>query len=395
MNTVNRALETLRVELQAEYGDEYPLVSADRSIVPDSRYAYELYQKLFKEEYGTGANQRLSSLDNIKKVVTNTERVAVEQHCGETIVAAVTPLMERAHTLRESGEIVFIDASGNMDRDNLRVFLIMTWSVAGGLPLGVMLSTSEAQTTLEKGLKMLCGILPDGGVAMADRQTLMASLKRIVYAESEVSMGQHMEVLDREWGDIYPSFLSYAMGLYQRREEWALCLRDDIPTNGHNTNNVVESAFRVVKDSVLYRTRAFNAVQLVDFLTNRLESYYQRRLVDVANGRRARQRQQRAAAPSTGEITQISDDIYEVRSSQQAHETPYVVDAAIASCSCASSRWKRVLCKHLLAVLEQRGDEMPDAHLTESGRLALMTIATGQRAWPAGWFAPLAEKPGD
>ncbi|XP_043196136.1 uncharacterized protein LOC122367253 [Amphibalanus amphitrite] len=222
----------------------------------------------------------------------------------------------------------------------------------------------------------------------------MASLKRIVYAESEVSMGQHMEVLDREWGDIYPSFLSYAMGLYQRREEWALCLRDDIPTNGHNTNNVVESAFRVVKDSVLYRTRAFNAVQLVDFLTNRLESYYQRRLVDVANGRRARQRQQRAAAPSTGEITQISDDIYEVRSSQQAHETPYVVDAAIASCSCASSRWKRVLCKHLLAVLEQRGDEMPDAHLTESGRLALMTIATGQRAWPAGWFAPLAEKPG-
>ena len=121
-----------------------------------------LYQKLFKEEYGTGANQGLSSLDNIKKVVTNTERVAVEEHCGETIVVAVTPLMERAHTLRESGEIVFIDASGNMDRDNLRVFLIMTWSAAGGLPLGVMLSTSEAQTTLEKGLKMLCDILPDG-----------------------------------------------------------------------------------------------------------------------------------------------------------------------------------------------------------------------------------------
>ena len=36
------ALETYKAELQAEYGDEYPFVSADRSIQPDIDYVYRL-----------------------------------------------------------------------------------------------------------------------------------------------------------------------------------------------------------------------------------------------------------------------------------------------------------------------------------------------------------------
>ena len=77
-------------------------------------------------------------------------------------MAAVTGLMERAHALPEAGKGVFIDASGNMDRHGLRVFLLMTWSYAGGLPLGVMVTSSEAETTVAKGLAMLKGIFPEG-----------------------------------------------------------------------------------------------------------------------------------------------------------------------------------------------------------------------------------------
>ena len=77
-------------------------------------------------------------------------------------MAAITPLMERVHGLKTSGEIVFVDASGGMDREGLRVFLIMTWSPAGGLPLGVILTSSEAEAVIQKGFQMLLNIMPDG-----------------------------------------------------------------------------------------------------------------------------------------------------------------------------------------------------------------------------------------
>ena len=35
--------------------------------------------------------------------------------------------------------MVFFDAGGHMDRENTRVFLLLTHSAAGGLPIGVLL----------------------------------------------------------------------------------------------------------------------------------------------------------------------------------------------------------------------------------------------------------------
>ena len=50
------------------------------------------------------------------------------------IVAVCTPFMKRVHThIQESGEVVFIDSSGGIDRDGYRIFLVMTHSKAGGL----------------------------------------------------------------------------------------------------------------------------------------------------------------------------------------------------------------------------------------------------------------------
>ena len=83
---------------------------------------------------------------------------------GELIVAAVTPLMGRAHSLASAGEVVFLDSSGNMDRDGLRVFLMMTWSAAGGVPLGVVIASSETTAMVTEGMKMLAGLAPDGKI---------------------------------------------------------------------------------------------------------------------------------------------------------------------------------------------------------------------------------------
>ena len=82
----------------------------------------------------------------------------------------------------------------------------------------------------------------------------MALAKRLVYADSEAEIGTTMELVATERGERYPQLEHYLQGFAARRTEWALCLRTDVPTRGHNTNNIVESAFRVLKDFVLYRS---------------------------------------------------------------------------------------------------------------------------------------------
>jgi hypothetical protein len=53
--------------------------------------------------------------------------------CGkDTFSQKLTQL----HYFRQSGEIVFLDATGNCDKNNMRVFLLMTVTKAGGIPLG-------------------------------------------------------------------------------------------------------------------------------------------------------------------------------------------------------------------------------------------------------------------
>lgn len=42
---------------------------------------------------------------------------------------------------------------------------------------------------------------------------------------------------------------------------------------------------RVVKDKILYRRKAYNVCQLVDFMITRLTHYFERKLIDVSNNR--------------------------------------------------------------------------------------------------------------
>ena len=81
----------------------------------------------------------------------------------------------------------------------------------------------------------------------------MRLAKQMVYAPSERGLAEAMETLQGRWGALYPRFIAYQQALFDRRQEWALCFRAGLPTRGHNTNNTVEAAMRVLKDNVLHR----------------------------------------------------------------------------------------------------------------------------------------------
>jgi len=79
----------------------------------------------------------------------------------EHVVAICSPLMKRVHQhVRQSSELVFADSSGCMDTSNYRVFMLMTNCSAGGLPLGMFITTSKSELALVAGVDLLKSVLP-------------------------------------------------------------------------------------------------------------------------------------------------------------------------------------------------------------------------------------------
>ena len=59
---------------------------------------------------------------------------------------------------------------------------------------------------------------------------------------------------------------------------------------------------RVVKDKILYRRKAYNVCQLVDFMVTRLTHYYERKLIDISNNRLGGHALSSRFYPKDGEI---------------------------------------------------------------------------------------------
>ena len=77
-------------------------------------------------------------------------------------VAIVTPLMARVHRhIKHAGELVFLDATSNVDEHNLKLFLMATHSPCGGLTLGIFLCNDEQQETLSRTMSLLKDCMPD------------------------------------------------------------------------------------------------------------------------------------------------------------------------------------------------------------------------------------------
>ena len=81
----------------------------------------------------------------------------------------------------------------------------------------------------------------------------------------------------------YPKVKTYLARVFEDRESWAICYRKNLPLRGNNTNNYCEVAMRILKDKIFFRSKAFNIPQMLDFLTSRMEAYYEQRLIGVAS----------------------------------------------------------------------------------------------------------------
>ena len=249
-----------------------------------------LYYSIFRAEYGSPSGDKLQSVLEAKVAAYNescgSTCAAVQLDAdGRVIVALCTPLMKRVHSMWQySAEMMFIDSSGGMDRQNYRVFLLLAHGRRYTVSTHPQLCCC-VRSTCCKQCGAGCG-MGRHGVMKEDRPVLLGLVRCMLYAESVEDLERrYTTAKENPTGQRYPEYLVHLASVYDRKEVWALCYRAAAPTRGNNTNNFCEAAMRILKDRILCRLKAFNLNQLLDFMLTRLEHYYERRLVDVANNR--------------------------------------------------------------------------------------------------------------
>ncbi|XP_011669803.2 uncharacterized protein LOC105440902 [Strongylocentrotus purpuratus] len=445
------ALTILHSDMQVDDPEGYITKSADRAVCPDLQFCYRLYYHIFKQKYGAGNGQEM--IDAIEERVFapyNAEMgmkcVSMTKEDDHIIIAICTPMMRRVHTTRQSGEMVFIDSTGNIDRHGSRLFILLTHNSAGGLPLGIMITSCEQQSVIEKGLNLLTEVMPPDcfngrgaagpnifitddctaertalrnvypsstlllcifhvlqaawrwlwdskhGIPKGSRQPLFQNIKRIMYASTpEEAATIHSDASEDPLTLRYPKYLEYLNALYERRAFWALSFRSSLLVRGNNTNNYAEAAMRVLKDNILHRTKAFNIPQLVHFILSRLGPHYQRKLVAVANQRPMISTRMKPTSCKKEDISKTGEMTYEVKSSDGS--SSYCVDMSVGVCSCPAGVTGDA-CKHQAAIhyhLKVASDNFLPS--TPEERAIMLNIATGgdAAALPHNWLGALQD----
>ena len=113
-------------------------------------------------------------------------------------------------------------------------------------------------------------------------------MSALVYAKSEEDViDKYAEVKLSNTFQRHSHFAKYfdSTCIWQRRREWATSYRLRLLTRGNSTNNYAEVGFRIFQDIICQRTKAFNLVQLFQFITVNLEQSYELRLLNIGDSR--------------------------------------------------------------------------------------------------------------
>lgn len=155
----------------------------------------------------------------------------------------------------------------------------------------------------------------------------------------------------------------------QRQEEWVQLFRLDVLTRSHNTYKLAEATVRVLKDIILNRVEALNAMALVDSVALVCEKYFKNRILRHAYSRVAAhqlmyKRLLSMMPDSAAEAIQVVGSGQYVVPSATHLSFRYQVFADIRSCTCSFGK-QDVFCKHQALVQNKYGRLFPERTGTE------------------------------
>ena len=351
------------------------------------------------------------------------------------------PLMCRVHeNIQQAGED---DLLWCLDRFNTSLYILSTSHPAGGLPLGVIITSDEQEETITQGLELLKEVLPKHsfygrgvergpGITMTDDssaeqnalhnmwpeiclllcvfhflqrrwtwlhdgenrianqhwQILINKVIQLVYADTQQQLKQrYTEFQSCEVVKLYPHFLAHIQGLWERQKEWAICYRRHLLTRGNQTNNYAVAGIRILKELVFSRVKAYNLVQMFSFVTECLELYYIRKLLSVAHNRidhyiSLKCHRLRCVSIAHEHIRSLDENnLTFLVDSLSERGVKYLVDMHLGTCSCTAGQ-DGSPCSHQAAVV--RHHHIPSVNciptLVPEVRQQLAAIVMGSKA---------------
>ncbi|KAK8380679.1 hypothetical protein O3P69_007951 [Scylla paramamosain] len=342
--------------MEPEHEKDYVYEAADRANCPDIQFCHRLYRKIFGKTYGAASGEQM--LHDLE--------AAIESYN-----------MQQA--------VCLLDAS----LSHLSRMTQMTQA------LRLYLEISPKDGFFGRGSSGSLVFLSDD--SEAERQNLhelLSAVKKMTFAGSVIALEEaYAEIQANGIASLYLNYLAHCKKLYDRRQAWAVCYRHDLLVRGNNTNNYAEASMRILKDQIFELFRAYNIAQLLDFLVTRLPSYYERHLIDLANGRVDATVPKRflpvGSSIPKDDIIKIDTHNYEVRSQSQQDIVCHA-DTSIWTCTCTSGM-NGATCKHQYAAVKNFGESslnfipLRDPHQREH----LVFIATEEKNVLPGLFTPL------
>ena len=117
---------------------------------------------------------------------------------------------------------------------------------------------------------------------------MLSLFKNAVYSESISDLDERFKIIMEEnqfYTTNYPKFATYLENLFEIKRSWSLGYRKDstLLTRGHNTNNIAESQFRIIKEWIMQRVKEYNVNALFSKLTKDLEDHYINKLLSISS----------------------------------------------------------------------------------------------------------------
>lgn len=454
------ALDSLKMDIYLS-NDCPKLILADRSQCPDYIFCYRLYIREFKKKYepldftATGKEFLKKRLEEYN-LETDSNSAQIIFKDSQYIICICSPLMKRVHKyIKSASEIVFMDSLGTVDHDGSRFFVLLTYSECGGLPLGVIITSTESCELIKCGFQLLKNMLgeeifggnPEGpilfmtGDSLAEQRAILETWTRskcllcifhvlqavrrwLVNAKNRIPQSRQNMYLEDFKAILYAetvddciqqyeaakshvtnniNYLSYLESYWSRKEHWALAYRSGLETKENNTNNLSEAVMRMVKEKMFNRVKAFNDVQMVDFILNKFDQYYKVRLLDSLNNRlRTNILGKNITIPSPElleQVTILNDTIVLVPSETNylndtevlvPSETNYIVNMDALMCSCFEGNTGKI-CKHIdWACLLLYSEQYNMVINNDDSRKIFYIISTGSES-PGKYLEPLYE----
>ncbi|CAI6377696.1 unnamed protein product [Macrosiphum euphorbiae] len=406
----------------------YIVSLANGALNPRPWTIYRLWHKYLEENYGSFKEPFERLEEKIPDYLNQGIHVVMDK-TDPWVVLVVTPLNERAQKLKNSSEIIFMDSTSSCDVSMASVTVLLTATKGGAVPIGVLIHKQQTAVAYEKGFKMLMDNFPlcfngltypkiimtddsmaekkaiqeiwpqttqilcifhflqaewrwlmssSSNILPVNRQQLMQLFRKAVYAKNHEDFQDVVNEINHLEGN--QSFKDRFNENLKRSQEWSMSYRNEnLITRNNQTNNYSEATIRILKEIILERTKAYNVVALVEFISIIWDKYFINRLLDFAYNRRNQKDYElqltKMKSVDPNSILQIDEFLYKVPSSKDSKKF-YDVNTIIGWCSCYSGK-QGGFCKHQ-ALLKQYYDiEFPNSPVTDSNerhKLALLTL---------------------